>query len=250
MPIATKPKRAKKEEVEEHPMIIKDNQGEILAEYDRSMIETIKSTVAKNASDEELMMYLTLASRYDLDPFKKEIWFLKYKGNDPQIFTSRDGFLKIAKRDKEFKQIQSQAIYENDEFEIGQEFVDGVFEITSFKHKFGAKDRGKILGAYCIIEYHTLKPLVTYVSYDEYKQPTQTWKKNGSSMIRKVAEKECCRLSAGVSGLHIPEEMPLYYQNRSKQVLSDDDSLAKIEAEAHKLRKDNEVFDISIEESE
>lgn len=245
--IATKPKRVKKTEVEEHPMIIKDNQGEILAEYDRNMIDTIKSTVAKNATDEELMMFLTLASRYDLDPFKKEIWFLKYKGNDPQIFTSRDGFLKIAKRDSEFKQIQSQAVYENDEFEIGQEFVDGVFKITSFKHKFGAKDRGKILGAFCIIEYHTNKPLVTFVSYDEYKQPTPTWKKNGSSMIRKVAEKEACRLSSGVSGLHIPEEMPLYYQNRSKNMMSDEDSMAKLEAEAHRKReKNNEVIDIEI----
>lgn len=249
--MATKPKRAKKEEVEEHPMIIKDNQGEILAEYDRNMIETIKGTVAKNATDSELMMFLTLASRYDLDPFKKEIWFLKYKGNDPQIFTSRDGFLKIAKRDAEFKQIQSQAVYENDEFEIGQEFIDGQFQITSFKHKFGAKERGKILGAYCVIEYHTNKPMVTYVSYDEYKQPTPTWKKNGSSMIRKVAEKEACRLSSGVSGLHIPEEMPLYYQNRSKQMMSDEDSLAKAEAEAHtEMKKNKEVIDINIEESE
>lgn len=247
MSIATKPKRIKKEEVEEHPMIIKDNQGEILAEYDRNMIDTIKSTVAKNATDEELMMFLTLASRYDLDPFKKEIWFLKYKSNDPQIFTSRDGFLKIAKRDSEFKQIQSQAVYENDEFEIGQEFVDGVFKITSFKHRFGAKDRGKILGAFCIIEYHTNKPLVTFVSYDEYKQPTPTWKKNGSSMIRKVAEKEACRLSSGVSGLHIPEEMPLYYQSRSKDMMSDEDSMAKLEAEAHRKReKNNEVIDIEI----
>ena len=241
-------KRVKKEKiVEEHPMIIKDNQGQILAEYDRKMVETIKSTVAKNATDEEMMMFLQLASKYDLDPFKKEIWFLKYKGNDPQIFTSRDGFLKIAKRDVEFKQIQSQAVYENDEFEIGQEFVDGAFKITSFKHKFGAKDRGKILGAYCIIEYHTNKPLLTYVSYDEYKQPTPTWKKNGSSMIRKVAEKEACRLSSGVSGLHIPEEMPLYYQNRSNNMMSDEDSMAKLEAEAHRKREENkEVIDVEI----
>lgn len=249
--MATKPKRIRKEEVEEHPMIIKDNQGNIVAEYDRDMIETIKATVAKNATDSEMMMFLNLASRYDLDPFKKEIWFLKYKGNDPQIFTSRDGFLKIAKRDDEFKQIQSQAVYENDEFEIGQEFIDGQFQITSFKHSFGAKERGKLLGAYCVIEYHTNKPTVIYVSYDEYKQATPTWKKNGSSMIRKVAEKEACRLSAGISGLHIPEEMPMYYQNRSKQILSDDDSLDRIEAEASRqMKKNKEVIDIEIEESE
>ena len=41
--------------MEKPPMIIKDNQGKILAEYDRKMVETIKSTVAKNATDEELI---------------------------------------------------------------------------------------------------------------------------------------------------------------------------------------------------
>lgn len=245
--MATKPKRAMKEEVEEHPMIIKDNQGEILAEYDRRMVETIKSTVAKNATDEEMMMFLQLASKYDLDPFKKEIWFLKYKGKDPQIFTSRDGFLKIAKRDEDFKQIQSQAVYENDEFEIEQEFIDGLFQITSFKHKFGAKERGKILGAYSIIEYYTNKPLVVYVDYDEYKQPTPTWKKNASAMIRKVSEKEACRLSAGISGLHIPEEMPAYYQSRSNNIMSnEEDELQRYEAEASRRMK-KEVIDIEIE---
>ena len=60
-------------------MIIKNNQGEILAQYDRPMVETIKSTVAKNATDEELYMFLTLANEYDLDVFKKELWFIKYK---------------------------------------------------------------------------------------------------------------------------------------------------------------------------
>ena len=227
-------------------MIIKDNQGTVLAQYDARMIDTVKNTVAKNATDEELDMFLTLASKYDLDPFKKEIWFLKYKGKDPQIFTSRDGFLKIAKRDNDFKQIQSQAVYENDEFEIGQEFIDGLFQITSFKHKFGAKDRGKILGAYSIIEYFTNKPLVVYVDYDEYKQPTPTWKKNGSAMIRKVSEKEACRLSAGISGLHIPEEMPMYYQSGSKSMMSEDDELQRLEAEASRKMK-KEVIDIEIE---
>lgn len=238
----------KKKEEESQPMVIKDNQGQVLAEYDSRMIETVKNTVAKNASDEELDMFLTLASKYDLDPFKKEIWFLKYKGKDPQIFTSRDGFLKIAKRDADFKQIQSQAVYENDEFEIGQEFIDGLFQITSFKHKFGAKERGKILGAYSIIEYYTNKPLVVYVDYDEYKQPTPTWKKNASAMIRKVSEKEACRLSAGISGLHIPEEMPVYYQTRSKSMMSEEDEMQRLEAQAsRKIKEKKEIIDIKIE---
>ena len=198
-------KRAKEEDTS--PIIIKDKNGRILSEYDRKMIETIKGTVAKNASDEELGMFLSLASKYDLDPFAHEIWFLKYGGKDPQIFTSRDGFVKIAKKDPDFSQIQSHAVFENDDFNVQQEFLDGAFKITKFVHNFKANDRGKCIGAYCIIEYHTKKPLMVYVDYEEYKSTTTTWKKNPSAMIRKVAEKEACRQSAGISGLHIPEEM-------------------------------------------
>ena len=66
-------------------------------------------------------------------------------------------------------------------------------------------------------------------------------------MIRKVAEKEACRLSSGVSGLHIPEEMPMYYQSKTNNMMSDEDSMAKLEAEAHrKMKKDKEVIDIEI----
>ena len=241
-------KKEKNGENDDSPMIIKDNKGEVLAQYDRDIVDTIKNTVAKNATDSELYMFLKLANEYDLDVFKKEIWFIKYKKDDPQIFTSRDGFVKIAKKDRDFKQIQSNAVYENDEFEIEQSMTENGFEITSLKHKRGAKDRGKVLGAYCVIEYHTKKPLMVYADYKEYASNTPTWRKNASAMIKKVAEKNCCKLSAGISGLYIPEEMPSYYQKKTDTMMSDEDSLQKLEAEAHqKMKEKKDIIDVEIE---
>lgn len=241
-------KKNEEENVDDSPLIIKDNQGTVVAQYDRKMIETIKNTVAKNATDEELDMFLSLASNYDLDPFSKEIWFIKYKGKDPQIFTSRDGFVKIAKRDADFKQINSFAVYEEDVFELEQRMGEKGLEISNFVHKFNAKDRGKIIGAYCVLEYYTKKPLITYCDYKEYASNTPTWRKNASAMIRKCSEKEACRLSAGISGLHIPEEMPDYYQKKSNNIMTNEDSLQKLEAEAFKKQKNEEVIDVEIEE--
>lgn len=255
--MAVKTKKIKKAKEENAlPLIIKDNQGEILAQYDRNMIETIKNTVAKNATDEELVMLLSLANRYGLDPFAKEIWFLKYGTKDPQIFTSRDGFVKIAKRDSDFKQIQSQAVYENDEFEVEQEFNGGEFKITNFKHKFSHNERGNVIGAYCIIEYYSKKPLMVYVDYNEYKSTTTTWKKNPSAMIRKVSEKEACRQSAGISGLHIPEEMGdgFYVDSTEedfKRANSQKLKMAQSKATEEKaaIDEDNvEIIDVDIEE--
>ena len=235
-------KKVKHEQTETKPILIKDNKGEVLAEYDKNMLETIKNTVAKNATDEELDMFLTLASKYDLDPFQKELWFIKYKGKDPQIFTSRDGFVKIAKRDPDFKQIRSHAVCENDEFKLGHRInEEGELVISKFEHEFDAKDRGKVIGAWCSITYHTKPPLVTYVDYKEYSANSPTWKKNASAMIRKVSEKEACRLSAGISGLHIPEEMPEYYQRKTRK-MSDEAIMQKMEAEAHK-----QIIDVNID---
>ena len=244
--MVVKNKKTSKEVENQTPLVIKSPQGEVLAQYDRNMVETIKSTVAKNATDEELIMFLTLANEYNLDVFKRECWFIKYGNKDPQIFTSRDGFVKIAKQDENFKSINSFAVYENDDFEIEQQMTEKGLEITGFKHKFQAKDRGKILGAYCVIEYHTKKPLITYCDYKEYASNTPIWKKNASAMIRKVSEKEACRLSVGISGLHIPEEMPQYYQTKTNNMMSDDDSMAKLEAEAHRKREEKEVIDVEI----
>lgn len=245
--------KKKKSTEQTKPLIIKDNQGSVLGQYDREMVETIKNTVAKNATDSELEVFLTLASRYDLDPFSKEIWFLKYGGKDPQIFTSRDGFVKIAKKDPDFKQIQSHGVFENDEFEVKQEFVDGSFKITNFKHNFQAKDRGKCIGAYCIIEYYNKKPLLVYVDYDEYKSSTTTWKKNPSAMIRKVAEKEACRQSASISGLHIPEEMGDEYN-----VDSTEEDYKKAKTKSLKMAQstndvdedDVEIIEVDVEKEE
>jgi hypothetical protein len=40
-------------------------------------VTILKNSIAKGASDEELKFCLTVARRYKLDPFKKEIWFIK-----------------------------------------------------------------------------------------------------------------------------------------------------------------------------
>ena len=247
-------KKKKAKTKENDSIVIKNNQGDAIAFYDEKMIKTIKGTVAKNATDEELYMFLKLAQQYGLDPFKKELLFIKFGNKDPQIFTSRDGFVKIAKQDQDFKQINSFAVYENDEFELEQQMTINGLEISSFKHKFNAKDRGSVIGAYCVIEYHTKKPLITYCDYNEYKQSgTSTWKKNASAMIRKVAEKEACRLSAGISGLHIPEEMGDEYN-----VDSTEEDLKKAKTKTLKMaqsikemdEEDVEIIDIEITEEQ
>ena len=64
--------RVRKNEKKAAPLVIKNEQGVTVAEYPVELIETIKSTVAKGATDEELYMFLSIANQYDLNPFLKE----------------------------------------------------------------------------------------------------------------------------------------------------------------------------------
>ncbi|WDU84502.1 RecT family recombinase [Caloramator sp. Dgby_cultured_2] len=157
-----------------------------------------KKTVAKGATDEELQMFLLLAQKYQLDPFAKEIWFIKYN-NETKIMTSRDGYLKIAQNHPEYLGLISFVVCEGDEFEI---------DAANYKvnHKFGAK-RGKIIGAWARCDRKGKNAAICFVSFDEYKQNTPTWNKYPSAMIQKVAEVFVLKRQFGISGLVTKEEI-------------------------------------------
>ena len=92
------------------------------------------------------------------------------------------------------------------------------------------------------------------VDYDEYKSTTTTWKKNPSAMIRKVAEKEACRQSAGISGLHIPEEMGDEFNFESteedyKKKRTRELKMAQKDAQSDMDEEDVEVIDVNVDEN-
>lgn len=203
--VAPKPKKGKKKLTDE--IIIKSEEtGKVLATYDEELIQALIDTVAPKANRSELIMLLTVAKNYGLDPFRKEIWFTKIDGK-PTIMTARDGYVKIAKQNPAFEKLQSSAVYENDDFNVS--WVNG--ELDSFTHNHGIKDRGDCVGAWASLKYHGIKPIFIFVQTDEYDKKKAIWKSNKSAMIRKVAEKEVCRLGEGVSGIYIEEEMPDEY---------------------------------------
>ena len=103
-------------------------------------VETIKKTVAVGANDSELMMFLSLAAKYKLDPFAKEIWCVQMSGR-MTIITARDGYLKIANCNPQFDGFKSDVVCANDKF-----FVDD----NGIHHMYNMQNRGAIIGAYAI----------------------------------------------------------------------------------------------------
>ena len=167
-------------------------------EFGNSQIELIKNTVAKGATTDELNMFMYLAQQYNLDPFKKEIWFMKYNGTTTMM-TSRDGYLKYAQMNEDFEGLMSFVVREGDVFEVDA----SEYKVT---HKFGAK-RGPILGAWSRCDRKGKKPFIAYVEFAEYNKKTKIWENYPSAMIQKVAEVFVLKRAFGINGLVTKEEI-------------------------------------------
>lgn len=176
--------------------------------YSPEFVNVIKNTVAKEATDEELFMFLSIAQKYGLDPFAKEIWFIKYKNKrtgeyEHRIETARDGYLTIAKRDPDFQGIQSFAVHENDTFEM--EVEQG--EVKNVVHKFSHKDRGHLLGGWAVAKHLTKENVYEYLPFKEARQNTPNWQSHPTLMMKKVVESAVLKRMAGITGLVTAEEM-------------------------------------------
>jgi phage recombination protein Bet len=180
--------------------------------FTTEQLALMKNTVAKGATDDEFMLLLHLAKTYGLDPFAKEIWCIKYlrPGQNPAdvtatIFSSRDGYLKIASRDKQMNGLVSDAVYDNDTL---KKLVDGTVE-----QSYG-NPRGNLIGAYALVwRKDRTYPAYFYASFAEYGAGNNpTWKKYPSAMIIKVAEAMALKRAFSISGLVTQEEIGLDMQ--------------------------------------
>jgi phage recombination protein Bet len=166
-------------------------------------VQLMKDTVAKGATTNEFMLFMHLAQHYGLDPFLKEIWCLKYASNQPAtVFTSRDGYLKIASRDPQMDGIQSDVVREGD---VLEKRPDG-----SVSQTYG-NPRGAILGAFALVwRKDRSHPAYFYAPLNEYNTGNNpTWKKYPSAMIVKVAEAMALKRAFSISGLVTQEELGL-----------------------------------------
>lgn len=151
---------------------------------------------------EEFITYVEIGRVTGLNPFLREIWAVKYANKPASIFIGRDGYRKSAQRSRDYEYHSVDAVYSNDVFSV----VDGVVE-----HSYNLKDRGELLGAYCIVKRKKAgKPMFNYVELKEYylgnknedgsikktkfgdMKPT-IWDLKPATMIKKVAEAQGLR---------------------------------------------------------
>jgi len=202
--------------------------------WSKEQIELIKRTVAKGASDDELKLFLHLASRYDLDPFTRQIWFIKY-GDDAHIFTGRDGFLHIAHRSGAFNGMQTQLREEPIGFEIRY--------YNRKEKKIEVLKRPSQFVAVCTVYRKDMsEPFVCEVWESEYSTGQGLWPTKRRVMIQKVAEASTLRRAFDISGLYLPEEVS---ENEVEVVSGDRVAIASSELKDALMMKAAELAEVS-----
>jgi phage recombination protein Bet len=193
--------------------------------------EILRKTAAKKASDDEFKVFLHVAETYGLDPFNKELFFLKDNKDRKNIFTSRDGYLSIANRNEAFDGLVSDVVRTNDEFKR---------TTTGIEHKYGS-ERGSILGAYCLIYRKDRKyPVYVFAPFEEYNGYNSVWNRYPSAMILKVAESMALKRAFSVSGLVSQEEMNIQrLEDKEEKKKSSQDKVVKPADEKEQEKADS-----------
>ena len=69
-------------------------------EFTPAQLTLLKNTLARGTSDDEFKLFLAIADRKGLDPFKKQIYAIMY-GGKMAVVSAIDGYRAIAERTKE-----------------------------------------------------------------------------------------------------------------------------------------------------
>ena len=153
--------------------------GIIPAQYNPQQVQLIRDMCARDCTDNEFLLLMQLAKTYQLDPFAKQIWAVKYGNNPAAIFCGRDGFLAIAHRSGKFDGMES-----------------------------GTRKDGDDLVGWCRVYRKDMsRPFEVEVSLSEYSTGKNLWQTKPKTMIVKVAESHALRRAFGISGLYAPEEI-------------------------------------------
>jgi len=162
-----------------------------LEKFTKEELNLIKQTVAKDATNEELSLFLYTAGLRGLNPLTRQIHFVK-RGGQGTIQTGIDGFRLIAQRTGKYAPGTKPTIFEYD--------------------KKGNLDRATVFGIKLMngnaFEFSATAKFSEYAQYFNNQLGTM-WRKMPETMLEKCAEAKMLRrgFPEELSGIYMDEEM-------------------------------------------
>lgn len=142
------------------------------------LMATLKATVFKNATDDELLALVVVANEYRLNPLTKEIYAFPAKGGGIVPVVSIDGWVSM---------VNDHPAMDGMEFE--EHYDDG--KLSAITCKLWRKDRSR--------------PIQVTEHLSECKRNTDPWKME-HRMLRHKALMQCARYAFGFSGVTDEDE--------------------------------------------
>jgi len=175
-----------------------DVDAAITSQWTKSDRDLIWRTVAPKTTAQEFKLFLYVAHKFNLDPLTREVWCVKYKDSEPaQIFTGRDGFLRIAHEHKSFDGMETVVEKVNEPMEIVT-YVRGREKKLSREWQFKAS---------CTVWRKDMKhPFQVTIWEEEYNKLNEPWMNKPRTMLQKVAESQALRKAFSIHGLYAEEE--------------------------------------------
>lgn len=187
----------------EYALTVRKAAGLTAEDWPDERIGAVARTVAPaEASSAEIAMFLTVAHRYQLDPFLKQIWLAKDKGK-LIILTGRDSFIAVAERDPGYQGFDSGIVYSKDAFRVVRDGGD-----ITVHHEIVGFDRGEIIGAFCVAYHESRRPVLVLREWKDYKhlQGKDNWKNYGPDMVETRCITAALRRQYTISGIYSEAE--------------------------------------------
>ena len=179
---------------------LQTSKGAYLTDLQKLDGETLRNFVdpKHQASPQELQTLLAIVKNRNLNPFTKEVYFIKYGNNPAQIVVSKDAFMKRAEQNPNYDGFESGVIYEDENGEL--------------KTKKGVilPRKATLIGGWCeVYRKDRSRPVYREVELSAYNTNKNWWQKAPGQMIEKVAIVAAVRdtFSEDVGGLYTSDEM-------------------------------------------
>jgi phage recombination protein Bet len=149
-----------------------------------------------NITDQDLVLFMNLCKYQKLNPFLNEAYLIKF-GNEAQIVTGKEAFMKRAENHPDYEGLQAGIIIIRDGKQIE---VEGTFYLPT----------DKLVGGWAKVYRKDKKfPFSQMVSLTEYDKKQSQWKDRPSTMIRKVAIVQAMReaFPTNLGAMYTEDEM-------------------------------------------
>ena len=185
----------------------------------------VRELICPLATPEEVKLFLMLCYSENLNPFKKEVYLIKYDQKSPaSTVVGKDTFTKRARREPTYRGLEFGVIVRR-----GKEILE--------LHGCFSPPGDVVLGGWARVHLSNLLPVYESVKMDEAQatrgdgSPTRFWKKMGNTMIAKVAVVRALRLAfpEALGGLYDASEMP---QTAGIVTLADGKPIASIDPQS------------------